>query len=100
MSAYFSRVLEERRRQPRADLMSELVAAEVDGRRWREAIIGFCFLLLLAGHVTTTNLIGNTIFCLDEHPEALDRLRRQPDLMLNTIEEVLRMRLLSGASDV
>lgn len=91
MSAYFSRVLEERRRQPRADLMSELVAAEVDGAPLRqEAIISFCFLLLLAGHVTTTNLIGNTIFCLDEHPEALDRLRRQPDLMLNTIEEVLR----------
>jgi cytochrome P450 len=91
MDAYFTRMLEERRRQPRADLMSELLAAEVDGAPLgREVIVSMCFILLLAGHVTTTNLIGNAVLCLDEHPEALDRLRREPDLMPGAIEEVLR----------
>jgi cytochrome P450 len=91
MNAYFTRMLEERRRQPRADLMSELLAAEVDGAPLPlEEIISFCFLLLLAGHVTTTNLIGNAVLCLDEHPEAMDQLRQQPDLMPSAIEEVLR----------
>lgn len=91
MRAYFTGMLEERRRQPQADLMSELLAAEVDGAPLRlEEIISFCFLLLLAGHVTTTNLIGNAILCLDTHPEAMERLREQPDLMPRAIEEVLR----------
>ena len=91
MNAYFTRMLEERHRQPQADLMSDLLAAEVDGAPLRlEEIISFCFLLLLAGHVTTTNLIGNAIVCLDQHPEAMDRLLRQPDLMPGAIEEVLR----------
>jgi cytochrome P450 len=91
MDAYFTRILEERRRQPRADLMSELLADEVDGAPLplRE-IISFCFLLLFAGHVTTTNLIGNAIFCFDQHPEAMEQLRRQPDLMPSAIEEALR----------
>ena len=91
MSDYFTRMLEERRRQPRADLMSELLAAEVDGAPvGLEAMVSMCFVLLLAGHVTTTNLIGNAVLCLDEHPEALGRLRQQPDLMPGAIEEVLR----------
>jgi cytochrome P450 len=91
MDAYFVRMLDERRRQPREDLMSELLAAEVDGAPLgREAIVSMCFILLLAGHVTTTNLIGNAVLCLDEHPEALDRLREQPDVMPGAIEEVLR----------
>jgi cytochrome P450 len=91
MVDYFTRMLEERRRQPRADLMSELLAAEVDGAHLRlEEVISFCFVLLLAGHVTTTNLLGNAILCLDAHPEAMERLRQQPDLMPGAIEEVLR----------
>lgn len=91
MNIYFARILEERRRWPQADLMSELLAAKVDGASLpQEEIISFCFLLLFAGHVTTTNLIGNAILCFDEHPEVIDRLRQQPDLMPSAIEEVLR----------
>jgi cytochrome P450 len=91
MTAYFAQKLEERRRQPRADLLSDLLAAEVDGERLREEeLTSFCFLLLLAGHVTTTNLIGQAILCFDAHPEAMDQVRRQPELMPSAIEEVLR----------
>ncbi len=91
MTAYFSQKLEERRREPRADLLSELLAAEVDGEHLREEeLTSFCFLLLLAGHVTTTNLIGQAILCFDAHPKAMDQLRRRPELMPGAIEEVLR----------
>lgn len=91
MSDYFEAQLEERRRQPRDDMMSELLAAEVDGERLsKEDTISFCILLLLAGHITTTNLLGQAIRCFDEHPEALEQLRRQPELMPGAIEEVLR----------
>lgn len=91
MSDYFRAILEERRRQPRADMMSELLAAEVDGERLSmEDTISFCILLLLAGHVTTTNLLTQAIRCFDEHPDDMQRLREQPELMPEAIEEVLR----------
>ena len=91
MSDYFQTMLEERRRHPRADLMSNLLTAEVDGERLSmEHIISFCVLLLIAGHVTTTNLLGHAIRCFDEHPLVMEQLRRQPELMPGAIEEVLR----------
>ncbi len=91
MSDYFKRILEERKRAPREDMMSELLAAEVDGEHLSmEDTIGFCIVLLLAGHITTTNLLSQAIRCFDEHPEALEQLRRQPELMPGAIEEVLR----------
>src|SRR3989442_7125810 len=71
--------------------MSELLAAEVDGAHIsQEEIVSFCFLLLLAGHVTTTNLFGQAILCFDAYPEAMEQLRQQPDLMPGAIEEALR----------
>ena len=91
MTDYFDAMLEDRRKQPRNDMMSELLAAEVDGEHLsKEDITSFCILLLLAGHVTTTNLIGQAIRCFDEHPQALQQVRRQPELMPGVIEEVLR----------
>ncbi len=91
MSDYFERMLEERKRAPREDMMSDLLAAEVDGKHLSmEDTISFCTLLLLAGHDTTTNLLGQAIRCFDEHPEALARLRKEPELMPGAIEEVLR----------
>src|SRR5258708_35157332 len=84
-------MLEERKRAQREDMMSELLAAEVDGEHLSmEDTISFCTLLLLAGHVTTTNLLSQAIRCFDEHPEALEQVRRQPELMPGAIEEVLR----------
>jgi cytochrome P450 len=91
MSDYFEAILEDRRRQPRDDMMSELLAAEVDGEHLSmEDTISFCILLLLAGHVTTTNLLSQAIRCFDEHPDALAQVREQPELMQGAIEEVLR----------
>jgi cytochrome P450 len=91
MSDYFEEMLEDRRRQPRDDMMSELLAAEVDGEHLSmEDTVSFCILLLLAGHVTTTNLLGQAIRCFDEHPDALEQVHKQPELMPGAIEEVLR----------
>ncbi len=91
MSDYFKHMLEERKRAPREDMMSELLAAEVDGEHLSMGdTIGFCIVLLLAGHITTTNLLSQAIRCLDEHPAALEQLRKQPELMPGAIEEVLR----------
>ena len=91
MSGYFQMMLEERKRHPRADMMSDLLNAEVDGERLSmEDTISFCVLLLIAGHVTTTNLLSQAIRCFDEHPLVIEQLRRQPDLMPGAIEEVLR----------
>jgi cytochrome P450 len=91
MTAYFTRLFEERRAHPQDDLVSALLQAEVDGERLsHEELIGFCVLLLVAGNETTTNLIGNTILCLDEHPEVVQRLRANRDLVPGALEEVLR----------
>ncbi len=91
MSDYFDRMLEERRQHPREDMMSELLAAEVDGEHLSKAdTISFCILLLLAGHVTTTNLLSQAIRCFDEHPATVQQLIEKPDLMPGAIEEVLR----------
>src|SRR5215467_9511724 len=60
-----------RRVEPRSDVLTDLVAAEIDGERLADSeIVGFATVLLLAGHITTTALLGNAIRCLDEHPEA------------------------------
>ena len=91
MSDYFRAMLEERKRHRRDDLMSDLLTAEVDGERLStEDTISFCVLLLIAGHVTTTNLLSQAIRCFDEHPLAMEQLRQQPELMPRAIEEVLR----------
>ena len=93
MRAYFSPILEERRQRPQRDLISGLLGAEVDGQRLTEAeLLGFCTLLLVAGNITTTNLLGNAMLCFDEHPEVIPRLRDEPSLLPSAIEEVLRYR--------
>ena len=66
MSDYFQQMLEERKRAPHDDMMSALLAAEVDGERLSmEDTVSFCTLLLLARHVTTTNLLSQAIRCFD-----------------------------------
>lgn len=91
MSDYFSSLLEERRRSPREDLVSALSVAEIDGERLsKDELVSFCTLLLAAGQETTKNLIANAIVCLTDHPDALERLKREPTLMPTAIEEILR----------
>jgi cytochrome P450 len=91
MSEYFKQMLKDRQQQPREDMMTELQLAEIDGKRLNvDDVVNFCVLLLLAGHITTTNLIQQSLLCFDQHPDAKAQLRAQPDLMPKAIEEVLR----------
>ncbi|HEX9038334.1 MAG TPA: cytochrome P450 [Ktedonobacterales bacterium] len=93
MADYFGRLIAARRAEPRDDLISHLIAAEIDGQRLSGIeLIGFCVLLLVAGNETTTNLLGNAILCFDEAPESYERLRAQPELIPSAVEEVLRYR--------
>ncbi len=93
MNGYFRQVLVERRNDPQEDMISRLIAAEVDGEKLTEReLLSFCIILLVAGNVTTTNLIGNAILCFDEQPEVMDQLRAEPALLPSAIEEVLRYR--------
>ncbi len=91
MYGYFTQVLEERRQHPQNDLVSALLAAEVDGQRLSNMeLLGFCGLLLVAGNETTTNLLGNMILCFDENPGVVERLRTNRALVPGAIEETLR----------
>ncbi len=91
MYGYFTQVLKERGLHPQNDLVSALLAAEVDGQRLSSMeLLGFCGLLLVAGNETTTNLLGNMILCFDENPDVVERLRTNRALVPGAIEEVLR----------
>jgi len=93
MNSYLLAHIQQRRARPADDLTSELVRAEVDGERLDDQeIVGFVGLLLLAGHITTTALLGNAILTFDEHPDAAAEVRADPSRLPAAIEEVLRYR--------
>src|SRR5215207_2846816 len=72
-------------------MASTLIRAEEPGDNLnRDELLAMVFLLLIAGHETTVNLIGNGMLALFEHPEALDRLRQNPAMIKPAIEELLR----------
>ena len=89
--SYFDDVVAQRRAQPRDDLVSALTRAEIDGERLeRDELIGFCFLLLVAGNETTTNLLGNAAVLMHREPRHRDRLEDEPDLLGAAVDELLR----------
>lgn len=89
--AYLTRIVEERRARPRADLISSLIHAETtEGRITTEELISTCILLLVAGHETTVNLITNGMLALLSHPDQWRRLAARTDLARNATEELLR----------
>jgi cytochrome P450 len=91
MFAYADALCEERRREPRDDLMSVLLDAEVDGEQLSQLQIDLFFMLLQnAGSETTRNLITTGTLALLEHPDQLARLRDDVDLLPVAIEELLR----------
>lgn len=88
---YFSGFLEERRAHPQDDLMTALVQADADGERLsEEELLGFCLLLLVAGHETTTNLLSNSAVVLAQHPDSRRELANRPELVTSAVEELLR----------
>lgn len=89
--AYFVAEADKRRANPRQDLITALVQADVDGERLsEEQVSGICALLLVAGNVTTTNLLGNLFNLLAHRHDWLERLRADRSLVEPVIEEVLR----------
>ncbi|MCM3301786.1 cytochrome P450 [Streptomyces sp. R02] len=93
ITAYLQRFIEDRRKVPQGDLLGTLVSAELDGERLEdEDIASFATLLLLAGHITTSVLVGNALICLDTDPELLAKVRADRSLIPAVIEETLRLR--------
>ena len=89
--AYMDAVVAERRRAPGADILTALAAAEEEGERLsHDELLAFSILLLLAGHETTTNLIGNGLLALAARPDLVARLRAEPSLLPSAVEELLR----------
>ena len=83
--------VEKRRREPGDDLISLLVNSQDEGVLSTDQVIGFASLLLAAGSETTTNLIGNVVARLREHPETLERVKASPSLIPQLLEESLRL---------
>ncbi len=93
MVAYLGEHCADRRARPRNDLISRLAEVEADGERLSDVeVVNFSIVLLIAGHITTTALLGNTILCVDEHPEVWAQLHTDRTLVEAAIEEVLRYR--------
>jgi cytochrome P450 len=89
---YFERIVEVRRQDPRDDILGGLIRAEeADGDRLSSGeLISSCSLLLIAGHVTTSAMIGSGLLALLRNPEQLALLRSNPELWPSAVEEILR----------
>jgi cytochrome P450 len=91
LTTYLGEVAQQRRREPRDDLISALVAVEEQGDRLSETdLLALCGLILGAGHETTTNLIGNAVLALLRNPDERAQLQADPSLMAAAVEELLR----------
>ncbi len=89
--AMIERMADERRQIPDQGMISALVAASDDGDKLsRDEVAAMIFLLMLAGHDTTSNLIGSATLALLEHPEQAARLREDPSITASAVEELLR----------
>ncbi|WP_028921298.1 cytochrome P450 [Pseudonocardia acaciae] len=91
MRGYLGELLAFRTEHPADDLLSALLAVRDAGDRIsRDEVLELALLLLVAGHETTVNLIGNGVLALLRHPDQLDLLCRRPDLVPNAVDELLR----------
>lgn len=91
LEEYLGGLIDTRRRQPGDDLLSALVAAEAEGERLdRDELLATVILLLIAGHETTANVIGNGLLSLLRNPAQLERLREDTDIERSAVEELLR----------
>ncbi|MFI5315666.1 MAG: cytochrome P450 [Myxococcota bacterium] len=89
--SYFSDRIAERRRAPREDLISALLAAEIDGQRLSQIDIqSFCNLMIVAGNETTTKLLANALYWLWRNPDQRKLLRDDPRRVPHWVEETLR----------
>jgi pimeloyl-[acyl-carrier protein] synthase len=88
---YFKKLMEKRRQSPEEDLISLLIKEEQQGDKLTdEELVATCILLVIAGHETTVNLISNSILTLLKHPHQMMKLKENPALIENAVEEFLR----------
>ena len=88
---YFRQVSEAKAENPGDDMISRLISAEEEGDKLSgNELYNTCLLLLVAGHETTTRLIGNGLYLLMQHPDQFEQLRTNPDMIPQAIEEMLR----------
>jgi len=88
---YFAKIIEQRRGNPGDDLIGQLIAAEETGDKLNaQELYNTCLLLLVAGHETTTRLIGNGLYWLLKNPDQLQVLRDDPAKIPHAVEEMLR----------
>jgi cytochrome P450 len=91
LTEYLASAIETRRQQPGTDLISSMITANEDKERLSDSeILAQCALLLIAGNITTSDLISNGIKALLQHPDQLATLRAEPELIVNAVEEILR----------
>ncbi|MFJ7152866.1 cytochrome P450 [Streptomyces sp. NPDC100445] len=91
LGMYLAGLVEERTKEPRDDLLSDLVSSQgPDGSMTMMEVLSTAVLLLIAGHETTVNLITNGMLTLLRHPDVLQRLRTDPGLSVRIVEELLR----------
>ncbi|AWK11393.1 cytochrome P450 [Streptomyces spongiicola] len=91
LGMYLAGLIEERRRNPQKDMLSELATLKgPDGSMSTMELLSTAALLLVAGHETTVNLITNGMLTLLRNPQVLERLRADPDLSVPLVEELLR----------
>ena len=88
---FIRELIDEKRKSPGDDILSGLISAEEEGDKLTEdEIVSTIFLLIIAGYETTVHLICNGTLALLQHPDELQRLRQQPELMGSAVEEILR----------
>ncbi|MFE1751611.1 cytochrome P450 [Streptomyces anandii] len=91
LGMYLAGLVEQRTKEPRDDMLSDLATSHgADGTMSMMEVLSTAVLLLIAGHETTVNLITNGMLTLLRHPEVLQRLREDPGLSVNVVEELLR----------
>ncbi|TVT30319.1 cytochrome P450 [Amycolatopsis rhizosphaerae] len=91
LAAYLAELIAAKRGKPTEDLLSDLVhVSDADDQLSEVELVSMAFLLLVAGHETTVNLIGNGVLALLRHPDQLAMLRSDPSLVPNAVEEFLR----------
>jgi cytochrome P450 len=88
---YVRKLIADHRKNPRPDVVTQLIEAEKNGEKLSGGeLVSTIILLLIAGHETTVNLIGNGMLALLQNPDELDKLKENPELIKPAIEELLR----------
>ena len=88
---FFRDLIVEREKRPKEDLISNLIAARDQERKLsQDEILAFCAMFFTVGQETTENMLGNSVFALLSHPEQMEKLKQDPTIIKNAIEELIR----------